>query len=196
MNVYEKLMNVQKELKAPKNQYNNFGKYNYRNCEDILEALKPICVKHKAVTKISDEIIYIEGRHYVKATVTFIDVEKGDKIESYGQAREEENKKGMDVSQITGSSSSYARKYALNGMFCIDDTKDSDFTNTHDKEIKSNLSDAQIKRLYSIGNKVGKTPKAIFSTAQKDYNINDLKELTKGQYDDLCKRLENLGGEK
>ena len=133
MNVYEKLLNVQAELKAPKSQFNKFGGYQYRSCEDILEALKPICVKHKALTKISDEIIYVEGRHYVKATVTFIDIEDGQKIESYGLAREEESKKGMDGSQITGSSSSYARKYALNGMFAIDDTKDSDSTNTHGK---------------------------------------------------------------
>lgn len=196
MGVYEKLMHVQNELKAPKNQYNSFGKYKYRSCEDILEALKPICFKHKAVVQISDEIIYIEGRHYVKATVTLTDVETGEQTESYGKAREEETKKGMDGSQITGSSSSYARKYALNGMFCIDDTKDSDFTNTHDNENKGNLSEAQIKRLYSIGNKVGKTPKAIFATAQKDYKVNDLKELTKAQYDELCKRLESLGGEK
>lgn len=134
MNVYEKLMNVQAELKAPKSQYNSFGKYAYRSCEDILEALKPICTKHKALTKISDEIIFVEGRHYIKATVSFIDIEKGEKIESFGLAREEETKKGMDGSQITGSSSSYARKYALNGMFAIDDTKDSDATNKHCKE--------------------------------------------------------------
>lgn len=133
MSVYEKLLSVQSELKAPKSQFNKFGGYQYRSCEDILEALKPICVKHKALTKISDEIIYVEGRHYVKATVTFIDIEDGQKIESYGLAREEESKKGMDGSQITGSSSSYARKYALNGMFAIDDTKDSDSTNTHGK---------------------------------------------------------------
>lgn len=134
MSVYEKLLSVQSELKAPKSQFNKFGGYQYRSCEDILEALKPICLKHKALTKISDEIIYVEGRHYVKATVTFIDIEDGQKIESYGLAREEESKKGMDGSQITGSSSSYARKYALNGMFAIDDTKDSDATNKHGKD--------------------------------------------------------------
>ena len=140
MNVYEKLMNVQVELKAPKNQYNSFGKYSYRSCEDILEALKPICAKNKATVIISDEIINVEGRHYVKATVSFIDIEKGDKVESFGLAREEETKKGMDGSQITGSSSSYARKYALNGMFAIDDTKDSDSTNTHNKEDKADTN--------------------------------------------------------
>lgn len=208
MGVYEKLMHVQNELKAPKNQYNSFGKYKYRSCEDILEALKPICFKHKAVVQISDEIIYIEGRHYVKATVTLTDVETGEQTESYGKAREEETKKGMDGSQITGSSSSYARKYALNGMFCIDDTKDSDFTNTHDRDSKGNsnnahnndskgnLSDAQINRLYAIGAKADKTPKGIFATAQRDYKVNNLKELTKAQYDELCNRLESLGGAK
>ena len=134
MNVYEKLMNVQAELKAPKGQFNKFGNYAYRSCEDILEALKPICLKYKAIVRISDEIIYVEGRYYIKATVTFIDVEDGQTIESFAFAREEESKKGMDGSQITGSSSSYARKYALNGLFAIDDTKDSDATNKHGKD--------------------------------------------------------------
>lgn len=132
MNVYEKLMKIQTELKAPKSQFNSFGRYNYRSQEDILEALKPLLAEHKAVISISDEIVLIGDRYYVKATATLIDIEKGDKVEVSAYAREDETKKGMDLSQLTGSTSSYARKYALNGLFAIDDTKDSDYTNKHD----------------------------------------------------------------
>ena len=133
-NFYEKLLAVQTMLKAPKNQYNAFGKYNYRNCEDILEAVKPICKEIKAVVYLTDEIVLIGERYYVKATAYFVDVETGERITAVAYAREEETKKGMDGSQVTGASSSYARKYALNGLFDIDDTKDSDTTNTHGKD--------------------------------------------------------------
>lgn len=137
MNIYEKLLAIQCELKAPKSQYNSFGKYNFRNCEDILEATKPICQKYKAVAFLSDQIEYVEGRHYVKATATLVDCEKPeDRIVVSANAREEEDKKGMDGSQVTGASSSYARKYALNGLFDIDDTKDSDTTNQGDNSDK------------------------------------------------------------
>lgn len=138
MSVCLKLMQVQSELKAPKGQYNSFGKYKYRSCEDILEAVKPILSKHKAVVTISDAIVVIGERYYVEATATFIDAETGEYQTTTAYAREEESKKGMDGSQVTGASSSYARKYALNGLFCIDDTKDSDSTNTHGKDEKSN----------------------------------------------------------
>lgn len=137
MKVYEKLMNVQAELKAPKNQYNTFGKYSYRSCEDIQEAVKPLLKKYKLALKVYDEVVLIGDRYYVKATASVIDTEEGEAEYTTAYAREEETKKGMDASQITGSASSYARKYALNGLFCIDDTKDSDTTNTHDKESKS-----------------------------------------------------------
>ena len=136
MSVYEKLMNVQAELKAPKGQYNSFGKYNFRSCEDILEAVKPLLKANKLSLNISDEIILIGDRFYIKATATVTDVESEDKTSSSALAREDETKKGMDLAQVTGSVSSYARKYALNGLFCIDDNKDSDSTNTHGKEGK------------------------------------------------------------
>lgn len=126
MTVYAKLLKVQAELKAPKNQHNSFGKYNYRSCEDILEAVKPICVKHNVVLKVGDEVIALNDRFYVKATAFFVDVETGESITNTAFAREEESKKGMDGSQITGTASSYARKYCLNGLFSIDDTKDAD----------------------------------------------------------------------
>ena len=136
-NIYEKLLSIQNKLKAPKSQYNAFGKYNYRNCEDILEAVKPLCKEEKTLLYLTDEIVLIGERYYVKATAWFIDVEgKELPILVTAYAREEETKKGMDGSQVTGASSSYARKYALNGLFDIDDTKDSDTTNTHGKEDK------------------------------------------------------------
>jgi len=126
MNLYKKLLEVQKELKAPKNQFNSFGKYNYRSCEDILEAAKPLCNQNGLVLNLSDDIDNIGNHNYVKATATVIDVETGEKHFVTASAREAVTKKGMDDSQITGSSSSYARKYALNGLFSIDDTKDAD----------------------------------------------------------------------
>lgn len=130
MNIYEKLLEIQNELKAPKSQYNNFGKYHYRNCEDILEAVKPLCKKHKTVLIITDDIENNSNRYYVKSTAKLVDVEKeNSEIKVTAYAREEESKKGMDGSQVTGAASSYARKYALNGLFNIDDTKDSDSTN-------------------------------------------------------------------
>ena len=127
-----KLRAIQSELEAPKNLRNSFGNYNYRSAEGILEALKPHLKKHDLVLTISDELVNIGERYYVKATVSLTDGEKT--ITTTALAREEETKKGMDGSQITGASSSYARKYALNGMFAIDDTKDSDATNEHDEK--------------------------------------------------------------
>lgn len=146
MTIYEKLLNIQAELKAPKNQRNNFGKYNYRSCEDILEAVKPFLKKEKCVLVINDDVEKIENRYYVKAIVNLIDVENGESVNSSAFAREEETKKGMDGSQITGASSSYARKYALNGLFAIDDTKDSDATNQHDKKHNNGGQQSIIKQ--------------------------------------------------
>lgn len=121
----KELIEIQHKLKAPKNQYNSFGKYKYRNAEDILEAVKPLLAEHNCTLTISDEIVLIGDRIYVKAT-TLLTNDKGVTVSTTAYAREEENKKGMDASQVTGATSSYARKYALNGLFCIDDTKDAD----------------------------------------------------------------------
>lgn len=126
MVIMEKLLNIQNELKAPKGQYNSFGKYKYRSCEDILEAVKPLLEKYKVVLTISDELEYIGERYYIKATAILEDTEGEGIASNTSYAREEETKKGMDGSQITGTASSYARKYALNGLFLIDDTKDAD----------------------------------------------------------------------
>lgn len=127
----KELLQIQSELKAPKGQFNAYGKYKYRSCEDILEAVKPILKKNNCTLLLSDSLIYVGERYYIKATATLVNVE-GKSVSTEAYAREEETKKGMDASQITGASSSYARKYALNGLLCIDDNKDSDTTNTGD----------------------------------------------------------------
>ena len=127
----KELLQIQSELKAPKGQFNAYGKYKYRSCEDILEAVKPILKKNNCTLLLSDSLIYVGERYYIKATATLVNAE-GKSVSTEAYAREEETKKGMDASQITGASSSYARKYALNGLLCIDDNKDSDTTNTGD----------------------------------------------------------------
>lgn len=122
----KRVSEVQQKLKAPKGQYNSFGGYNYRSCEDILEAVKPICAEHSMLLNLSDEIVNVGERYYIKATAKLYDLESDAVISSTALAREAQTKKGMDDSQITGTASSYARKYALNGLFNIDDTKDAD----------------------------------------------------------------------
>lgn len=138
--LYKKLLFVQSNLKCNKSQYNSFGEYYYRNAEDILEALKPILEQVKATVIISDEIVNIANRFYVKAKAIFIDIESGEHTEVVAYAREPESKKKLDESQITGSTSSYARKYALNGLFAIDDTKDSDYAPEHKKSSANTIS--------------------------------------------------------
>ncbi|UDM78913.1 ERF family protein [Vagococcus fluvialis] len=154
LSFHQKFLALISELKAPKNQYNNFGKYSYRSAEDILEGVKPIAIKYGLIPNLSDEVVQIGDRYYIKATASITD---GDKtISSTGLAREEENKKGMDGSQITGTASSYARKYAMNGLYQIDDTKDADsdeFKNQQDKNSNSQqdnkASDKQVGMLKS-----------------------------------------------
>ena len=194
-NVYFKLMKVQSKLKAPKGQYNQFGRYSYRSCEDILEALKPLLAEVEAIVNVSDEVKLIGDRFYVEATAMFLDCETGDSVVARASAREDETKKGMDLAQVTGSVSSYARKYALNGLFAIDDNKDSDATNTHGKDIKPNmtpvsgLSEAQLKRLFAIGNKAGFKKDVVEATVKKMFGCEP-KDMTKDQYNTVCERLE------
>ncbi len=200
MNVYEKLMTVQTKLRAPKGQYNSFGKYSYRSCEDILEALKPLLAEVGAIVNVTDEIKLIGDRYYVEATASFIDTETGERMIAKASAREAETKKGMDDSQVTGSVSSYARKYALNGLFAIDDNKDADSTNTHGKEIKPNMTptgvtEAQLKRLFAIGNKAGIKKEVVEGTVRKIFNCEP-KDMTKEQYNNICERLEKKVGGK
>ena len=194
-NVYFKLMKVQSKLKAPKGQYNQFGRYSYRSCEDILEALKPLLAEVEAIVNVSDEVKLIGDRFYVEATAMFLDCETGDSVVARASAREDESKKGMDLAQVTGSVSSYARKYALNGLFAIDDNKDSDATNTHGKDIKPNmtpvsgLSEAQLKRLFAIGNKAGFKKDVVEATVKKMFGCEP-KDMTREQYNTVCERLE------
>ena len=129
-----RLIEIQQKIKVPKGQFNSFGGYKYRSCEDILESVKPLLKAQNLLLVLNDEMVSLNDRYYVKATATIFDENGKEIIHTTAFAREEENKKGMDGSQITGASSSYARKYALNGLFGIDDTKDSDATNKHGKE--------------------------------------------------------------
>lgn len=164
MSIYEKLLKIQTELKAPKSQYNSFGKYKYRNCEDIMEAVKPLCLNNKVVLTIGDSIVQIGDRYYVQATATLIDTESDGVINNTAYAREEAEKKGMDGSQVTGASSSYARKYALNGLFAIDDTKDSDATNEGDTPQKASQTP--------------KKPAAKKEPLSKDFPVKEAKDRT------------------
>ena len=198
-NVYEKLMEVQNRLRAPKGQYNNFGRYAYRSCEDILEALKPLLNEVGAVVNISDQVKLIGDRYYIEATAMFLDIKTGDSVVARAIAREDESKKGQDLAQLSGATSSYARKYALNGLFAIDDNKDPDSTNKHgkdDSDIKVNMTpvdkcitSAQLKRLYAIGNKAGYDKNIVDEVIKKTFKC-EAKNMTKEQYDNICERLE------
>ena len=151
-NIYEKLLKVQTELKAPKGQYNSFGEYKYRSCEDILEAVKPLLEKNKLTLTLTDTIVPAsETRFYLKATAKVIDVESGEAVENTAFARESDEKKKLDNSQLTGVASSYARKYALNGLLLIDDTKDAD-TDEFQKQTSEEkfVTKAQIKKLGEL----------------------------------------------
>ena len=195
MGIQEKLMNIQYALKCNKSQYNSFGRYAYRSSEDILEAVKPLLYKYKATLVINDDIVLIGDRFYVKATSKITDIETGECVESTAFAREDESQKGMSSAQVTGSVSSYARKYSMNALFAIDDNKDADSTNTHGKEIKPNmtpvngLTEAQLKRLYAIGNKAGFKKDVVEATVKKMFGCEP-KDMTKDQYNTVCERLE------
>ena len=196
LNLYQKLLKVQSELVAPKSQYNSFAKYNYRSCEDILEAVKPLLNQSGLTLKIEDDLVLVGDRYYVKSTATVIDVETNDRESASAFAREELTKKGADASQITGSSSSYARKYALNGLFCIDDTKDADSTNKHGKEDKkeskgNNLTEPQLKRLYALGYKVGYDFTTVKQHIMTKFKVEP-SSMTKEQYDTMCNGYEEL----
>lgn len=192
MTVYEKLAVIQQELIAPKNQYNKFGKYNYRSCEDILEGLKPLLKKVNAVLKVTDEIVVMGERYYIKAIATLVDCEDGASISNEAYAREEEEVKGMSSSQITGAASSYARKYALNGLFCIDDVKDADSRDNRQKEAteqakaeaenkkieNSVIDEIKVKALVARCDKEG----VAVTKIKELYKVSSLYDLTEKQY--------------
>lgn len=163
----KELIAIQSELKAPKSQFNKFGGYKYRKAEDILEAVKPLLNKQKCTLTITDDIVMVGNRIYVKATAT-IKNEKGECETTTGWAREEETKKGMDGSQITGASSSYARKYALNGLFAIDDNADSDTTNDGQHQEAQQQTQAQ--------HPTAQAAQAVQQPATPQYHTNDLNE--------------------
>ena len=143
--IYASLMAVQAELKAPKNQHNSFGKYDYRSAEDIIEAVKPLLKDNGLFLNMSDDIVLIGDRYYVKATVKVVDVVTGESVQTSALAREAAQKKGMDESQVTGTASSYARKYALNGLFAIDDNRDAD-TNEYAAQTRQSAAGARPSR--------------------------------------------------
>ena len=185
--LHQKLLSVQSELKAPKGQFNSFGKYKYRSAEDIMEAVKPICHKHGAVLTVSDELVFMGDRYYIKATASLWDTITGESISNTAYAREEETKKGMDASQITGTASSYARKYAMNGLFAIDDTKDADsdeFSKTVEVKEEPKISANQLKEI-----------KKLFSEAQipkllERANVTKLEDLSVVQASDYIKKMQ------
>ena len=202
MGIYEKLMIIQQDLIAPKNQYNSFGKYNYRSCEDILERLKPCLKKVKAVVTMSDEIIEISGRHYVRSTAYLHDTESDAYVQNSAYAREEESKKGMDASQVTGSASSYARKYALNGLFCIDDVKDADTRDNRQKDAEQQksfedterriasqlISSTKVKALRKLFIENGIAETKVLSL----YKVNSLEEFTEAKYSNAVNNIDKI----
>ena len=171
-NIYSRLQAVQMELKAPKDQYNDFGKYSYRSCEDILEVVKPLCQKQGLLLSLTDEIVEMGGRNYIKSIARVIEMETGKDFFTVAFAREDETKKGMDGSQISGCASSYARKYALNGLFCIDDTKDAD---TLDNRSEVQLAtQKQQNELEVLCQKTGSDLKKVLAWV----HCQNMKELT------------------
>ena len=196
--VLKKLLEIQVELKAPKNQYNSFGNYSYRSCEDILEAAKPLCKKHGCVLTLSDTVKQIGDRYYIEATAMLFDAESAEMISATASAREPQTKKGSDESQITGAASSYARKYALNGLFDIDDTKDADAedkptapkptaptTKSMNNAVKF-ISDSQRTRLFAMA----KGHEDIIRKELEIRNISSTKEIPTSIYDEICKTVE------
>lgn len=179
MTLREKLGAIQSELKAPKGQFNSFGKYKYRSCEDILEAVKPLLKKHNCLLTITDDVVMMGDRFYIKATATICGFENdGEIIRNTALAREEVEKKGQDASQITGTASSYARKYCLNGLFLIDDTKDADTDEFQKTTNGSNdkISDIQLK---SIKETIKKNPDLLSEQGLcKKFGIKTLKDMT------------------
>lgn len=167
MTIYQKLLEVQAALKAPKGQYNSFSKYKYRSCEDILEAVKPLLKEIGVCLILKDEVEKIETRYYVKATAKFVDIETGEYEEGSAYAREDERKRGMDGSQVTGTASSYARKYCLNGLFLIDDTKDAD-TDEYSRQTQNKPAEGEHVRFPD-----GKTCEVLAANG-KWYNVEAL----------------------
>lgn len=188
--IYNQLALVQGELKAPKGQFNDFGKYKYRSCEDIVEAVKPINKSHDILLTLSDTVKEVGGRVYIEAMATITSLADGSSISVTASAREAEKKKGMDDSQITGAASSYARKYALNGLYAIDDTKDADTMKPEKEEKKEPQRNwiSEIKTASTIDKL-----KSIFGEGYKATEGKEKAEI-KREYDKKKVEFEELGG--
>lgn len=185
--IYEKLANIQKELFVPKGQKNDFGGYPYRSCEDILKKVKPLCEKNKCVLTMTNVVEAVGDRNYVNALVTLVDLETDEKITSGAQAREALERKGQDASQITGAASSYARKYALAGLFCIDNEKDADTNEYTEKTQVKKVTPNQIKTLQEkmSGEQIDKM--------LKYYKVKSIEELSIDQASETIKSLNKKG---
>lgn len=186
-NVLKKLLIVQQNISVPKGQRNEFGKFNYRSCEDILEQARPLCNDNGLVIKLTDKIVNIENRFYVEATAAVIDVDSGEVFSATAYAREADEKRGMDSSQVTGASSSYARKYALAGLFSLDDNKDADTMDNTSQEDKDKVlkSICRTIRANKIDN--GLVTKII----ENKYRKFNSKQLTLSELKDLDKNILN-----
>lgn len=198
--IYSALMAVQRDLKAPKGQQNKFGNYKYRSAEDIIEAVKPLLNENGLILNMTDDVVMVGERIYIKATVSVIDVANGDTVTTTALARESAVKKGMDDSQVTGTASSYARKYALNGLFAIDDTKDADTNEYQQTQVNSNRAHEErngaIKVLNDAIKKTGVKPAEVAAiagakfgkTSPKDMTVKEIYELA----DNLSKWIDEL----
>lgn len=195
--IYEKLCLIQNEIKVPKNLFNKFGNYYYRNAETIFDTVKPVCMKYRSTLVVSDEIVNVDGRYYVKGVATLFDWDSDSQVTNVAYAREEESKKGMDASQVTGSCSSYARKYALNGLFNLDDNKDAD---TPEQKIESEArskskeekeaakvevmaTENQLKMINELANEER------IQGIKKYYKVKELSDLTIHQASEAIKVL-------
>lgn len=199
--IYSALMAVQRDLKAPKGQQNKFGNYKYRSAEDIIEAVKPLLNENGLILNMTDDVVMVGERIYIKATVSVIDVANGDTVTTTALARESAVKKGMDDSQVTGTASSYARKYALNGLFAIDDTKDADTNEYQQTQVNSNRAHEErhgaLKVLNDAIKKAGVKPAEIAAivgakfgktSGTKDMTVKEIYELA----DNLSKWIDEL----
>ena len=195
--IYAALMAVQAELKAPKNQHNSFGKYDYRSAEDIIEAVKPLLKKNGLFLTMSDDIVQIGDRYYVKATVSVTDIVTGESVAASALAREAAQKKGMDESQVTGTASSYARKYALNGLFAIDDTKDAD-TDQYKQQTREPAKASQNedmmakakKQLKAEVDRIGCTWDEVREVSGLKFGKTETKKMSVGEVSELTANLE------
>lgn len=215
MSIYEKLMEIQQELKVPKSQWNDYGKFSYRNMDDILQALKPLLNERKMLLFMTDGIKEIAGRFYIEATATLVDLETGDKISVNGYAREADKKSGMDDAQITGTCSSYARKYALGGLLCLDDGNDPDAMDNRGSSNKptgkqnkpprgqnspnngnqngdsGRVSSKEIELIKVKMIKAGKNMGEVKTWVYKTFKKTDLADLTQEEYNELCGALDS-----